>query len=151
MIRPSGIIQEVQKWYQIKSTSPLWGETTAATLLERSNKLPPSNATRSASSLSCLMPRSLWRLVDARAYACRLFTRPLDSKPAQVRSKRAFLAKSGVRTPIPTRTPAPCNFVMVVSDEIGGPGKILRLSQEAGYGRGEVRITPTFALAVPSH
>ena len=44
-----------------------------------------------------------------------------------MRSKRAFLAKSGLITPIPTSTPALCNFVMVVSEEIGGPGKLLNI------------------------
>jgi hypothetical protein len=47
----------------------------------------------------------------------------------QVRSKRAFIAKPGEKTPIPTRTPAPCSFVMVVSDEIGGPGKLWSISR----------------------
>lgn len=74
----------MHKSYQNRSTSPLCGEAIAVTLLERSNRLPPSNATRSESSWSCLIPKSLSRLVDARAYACRLFTRPLDSKPAYV-------------------------------------------------------------------
>jgi len=84
-----------------------------------------------------------------------------------VRSKRAFLARPEVVTPIPTSTPEPCNLVMAVSDEIGGPGKlltsevenvqrgkdtnILRLSQVAGNDLGEVRITPTFALARPTY
>lgn len=47
----------------------------------------------------------------------------------QVRSKRAFLVKSGKRTPIPTTTPVPCNFVMIVSDEIGGPSKLLSINR----------------------
>lgn len=33
-------------------------------------------------------------------------------------------------TPIPTRTPAPCSFVMEVSDEIGGPGRLLDVRTE---------------------